>query len=79
MEYRMPIGYPEEADPGTSTPVGFVQRELDRIAIALQEPQPPERYCALYAAQQALRWALEPGGYQAPSEVILDGLVQPLF
>jgi len=78
MEYRMSVGVPEDAEPGKARPSGFVQRELERLAAALREPQPPDRYCALYAAQQALCWALEPGGYAAPSEVIENGLVQPL-
>jgi hypothetical protein len=51
-------------------PIGFVQRELDRIAIALRQAPNPECYARLYAAQQALSWALEPTGFAAPFTVI---------
>lgn len=74
----MAIGMPDGSDPETRSGIGFVQRELQRLAAALREPQPAERYCQLYAAQQALSWALEPGGYASPSETIENGLVQPL-
>jgi hypothetical protein len=50
---------------------GFVQRELTRIAIALREASDPERYAQLYAAQQALSWALEPTGFASPFESIM--------
>ena len=77
MEYKLPIGNPAEdaADNGT---IGFVQRELVRLARALSEPQTDRDYCALYAAQQALQWALEPGGFMSPSEAVDRGLVLPL-
>lgn len=58
--------------------MGFVTRELERLAVALREPQPPKRYCELYAAQQALSWSLDPLGYAAPHDVIVGGMVQPL-
>lgn len=67
-----------EIGTGTGT-VGFVARELERIAVALQGPQPPKRYCELYAAQQALSWSLDPLNYAAPTEVIVGGFVQPLI
>lgn len=41
-------------------------------------PQTDAHYCQLYAEQQALAWALEPGGYASPLETIQEGLVQPL-
>ena len=50
--------------------IGFVQRELDRIAVALREAPSPECYARLYAAQQALSWALEPTGFMAPYAAI---------
>ena len=53
--------------------VGFVGRELDRIAVALREPQPPKRYAELYAAQQALSWALEPEGFMSPHDLLTGG------
>jgi hypothetical protein len=60
----------DRAAPPAPGPTGFVQRELDRIAIALREAPTPEHYARLYAAQQALSWALEPDGFAAPYEVI---------
>lgn len=50
--------------------MGFVERELDRLAAALREPQPPERYAQLHAAQQALAWTTEPQGFAAPLDMI---------
>lgn len=58
--------------------MSFVQREYERIADAMRVPQSDDRYCQLYAAQQALAWALDPEGFAAPSATILDGKVQPL-
>jgi hypothetical protein len=49
---------------------GFIQRELDRIAGALRRAPSPECHQRLYAAQQALSWALEPNGFAAPYDVI---------
>lgn len=47
---------------------GFVQRELDKIAVALRaDGVAPECYGRLYAAQQALSWALEPSGFKTRS------------
>ncbi len=51
--------------------MSFVQRELDRITTALHKPSNDERYAELYAAQQALSWALEPIGFKAPFETIM--------
>jgi hypothetical protein len=62
---------------GKSGTVGFVQRELDRIAEALRETQTTKRYAELYAAQQALSWAIEPQGFAAPLDVIRDGRIVP--
>jgi len=45
-------------------PMGMIQRELDKIRRALQSDAP--RRSELYAAQQALEWALEPGGIKSP-------------
>ena len=50
--------------------MSFIQRELDRIAGALREAPDPECYQRLYAAQQALSWALEPAGFKSPYELI---------
>jgi len=46
--------------------MSFIQRELDKIAVALREPRPADEYRQLYAAQQALSWASEPTGFKAP-------------
>ena len=51
--------------------MSFVQRELDRVTTALREPSNGERHAELYAAQQALSWALEPLGFKAPFETIM--------
>jgi hypothetical protein len=56
---------------------GFVQRELDRIAVALRGAPSPECYARLYAAQQALSWALEPSGFKSPYEAITGTLGEP--
>ena len=50
--------------------MSFVQRELDRIHTALHDPQNDNRYAELYAAQQALSWALEPEGNKRPYDMI---------
>jgi ABC-type transport system substrate-binding protein len=57
---------------------GFVQRELDRIAVALREAPDPERYTQLYAAQQALSWALEPTAIAAPCDLIMGTREAPV-
>ena len=46
--------------------MGFIQRELDRIANALREPQSETVYNHLYGAQQALAWVMEPDGFAGP-------------
>ena len=48
---------------------GFIERELGRIEAALREPRFADQYDQLYAAQQALSWALEPEGFQRPGDV----------
>jgi len=63
--------------PAEGGKMGFVSRELDRIAVALQEPQPPERYGQLYAAQQALSFALDPEHFTGPLRVVLEGRITP--
>jgi hypothetical protein len=54
---------------GTGT-LGFVARELDRIADALQQSPPPEHLEELYAAQQALCWAIDPDSFASPLDAI---------
>jgi hypothetical protein len=57
--------------------MSFIQRELDRINAALHEPRfvdGTEEYRQLYAAQQALSWALDPEIFKAPYETIIGTL-----
>lgn len=51
--------------------MSFVQRELDRIGNALRQAQPDNRYDELYATQQALLWALEPGSFKSPYDMLV--------
>jgi len=55
--------------------MGFLERELERISEAVRSRQADQsdtdEYRQLYAAQQALAWALEPDGFRAPYETIL--------
>ena len=51
--------------------IGFVQRELDRIAVALLAEPSQECYAPVVAAQQALSWALEPVGFKSPYDSIM--------
>jgi hypothetical protein len=46
-----------------------VEAELARIRGRLVGPAPQE-HAALYAAQQALSWALEPNGFRSPYDMI---------
>jgi hypothetical protein len=54
--------------------MSFVQRELNRIQGALTLH--PQRHAELYAAQQALAWALEPTGIKPPSDAIVMGTLE---
>lgn len=49
--------------------MSFIQREIDRIRMALTNGA--DNYNELYAAQQALEWALEPTGIKAPYAMIM--------
>ena len=51
--------------------MSLIQREIDRIQVALVSIKDERRYQELYAAQQALAWALEPIGMVSPVAVIL--------
>ena len=46
--------------------MSFIQRELERLGVALRDPRSSDRYDALYTAQQALSWALDPEGFKSP-------------
>ena len=49
--------------------MGFVQREIDRIRAVLVAGDNHQQ--ELYAAAQALQWALEPGGINSPFQMIM--------
>jgi len=55
--------------------MGFIERELERISVAVRarqaEQSDTDEYRQLYAAQQALSWALEPIGFKAPFDMIM--------
>ena len=56
-----------------------IQVELDRVSRRLrQEVGAAGLYCQLYAAQQALSWALDPELAAAPFDAIVSGKVQSL-
>ncbi len=57
--------------------MSFIQRELDRIHASLGTERDNAKYAALYAAQQALAWALEPGGFKAPYSSIMGIQEEP--
>ena len=50
--------------------MSFVQRELDRINTALNASEHTSQRPELYAAQQALAWALDPTGVASPYAMI---------
>ena len=51
--------------------MSFIQRELDRLSSALRDGQTkPDVYAQVYAAQQALAWAMEPTGFASPTTMI---------
>ncbi len=52
--------------------MSFIQREIDRIGAALRQPQSGKEYAELYAAQQALVWALEPDGFKPPYDMVVS-------
>jgi hypothetical protein len=49
----------------------FIQQELDRIGAALTRPQPGNCYAELYAAQQALNWALNQETFKSPFDMLV--------
>ena len=56
-----------------------IESELARVSARLREEAGAAGlYCQLYAAQQALAWALDPELAAAPLGVIVTGRVQPL-
>lgn len=57
----------------------LICHELGNIERALREPQSQDRYCQLYAAQQALAWALSPNAFATPYATIQRGLIHPIM
>lgn len=61
--------------------MGFIERELERISEAVRTRQADQsgtdEYRQLYAAQQALSWALEPDGFRAPFDMVMGTPVKP--
>lgn len=57
-----------------SLTLGFVNRELARIATTLRELDDGDLTNRLYAAQQVLWWSLEPTGSKAPHDMIMGTL-----
>lgn len=69
----MRVDHPNESDNGPR-----IAAELLRIESALRDPQTTsERYGQLYAAQQALAWAMDESLAAAPYDVISTGKVMP--
>lgn len=52
--------------------MGFIGRELERLGHALCADPRPEREAELYAAQQALAWALDPAIAMSPYAMLTD-------
>lgn len=48
-----------------------IRVELERLAVALLDHERPECYREIYAAQQALAWALEPSSCKSPYDLIM--------
>ena len=57
--------------------MSFIQRELDKISAALRDPNAADDYDKLFAAQQALSWALEPDGFASPYASIYPDATAP--
>ena len=49
--------------------MGMIARELELLGRALRSA-PEGRYQELYAAQQALSWALDPQAFKTPCETL---------
>lgn len=47
--------------------MSFIQREHDKLMVLCQETPDGETYNAIYAAKQALAWALDPDTCASPS------------
>lgn len=51
---------------------GAIEIECNKISMALNEPQEKGLYEQLYAAQQALSWAINPLEAKSPYDMIMD-------
>jgi hypothetical protein len=52
--------------------MSFLQREISRLNDAIRStPSQESQHKELYAAQQALSWALEPTGFASPHDMIM--------
>ena len=57
--------------------MSFIQREIERVTTKLQAgPLAAEEHSQLYAVQQALLWASEPGGFKSPFDMIVGTNIQ---
>lgn len=50
--------------------MSFIQREIDLLHSAIVETENDSEREKLYAARQALAWALEPTGFKSPLNMI---------
>jgi hypothetical protein len=57
--------------------MSFIERELARLGAAIVDPINAERRDQLYAAQQALGWAIEPTGIKTPYNMIMGTPEEP--
>ena len=57
--------------------MGFVERELQKINTALVATPAGALYDRLYVAQQALAWAIEPGGAKSPYNFLMGSYGVP--
>ena len=56
-----------------------IQEELNRVESALRANQKKGKlWCQLYAAQQALAWALDHAGFASPTKTILETGIRPV-
>lgn len=49
--------------------MGMIDRELDKLGRALRSAR-KGHYNEIYAAQQALAWALDPYGFKSPADML---------
>jgi hypothetical protein len=53
--------------------MSFIQRELDKLETELlKTPIDGTLYAQIYAARQALSWAMDPNGFASPFAMLLD-------